>query len=144
MSNPYIFKAIVSKIVDGDTMYVTDISLGFGQYNRGDTGRGICLRLNGIDTPESRTRDLEEKQYGLAAKAFVQAFSPVGTEVTLRTYKKGRGKYGRWLADIKVGRKWLCKELIKNHHAVEYEGQSKKEIQEAHLLNRSRVILDVS
>ncbi len=142
MSNPYIFKAIVSKIVDGDTMYVTDISLGFGQYNRGDTGRGICLRLNGIDTPESRTRDLEEKQYGLAAKAFVQAFSPVGTEVTLRTYKKG--KYGRWLADIKVGGKWLCKELLKNHHAVEYEGQNKKEIQEAHLLNRSRVILDVS
>ena len=142
MSNPYIFKAIVSKIVDGDTMYVTDISLGFGQYNRGDTGRGICLRLNGIDTPESRTRDLEEKQYGLAAKAFVQAFSPVGTEVTLRTYKKG--KYGRWLADINVGSKWLCKELLKNHHAVEYEGQNKKEIQEAHLLNRSRVILDVS
>lgn len=142
MSNPYIFKAIVSKIVDGDTMYVTDISLGFGQYNRGDTGRGICLRLNGIDTPESRTRDVEEKQYGLAAKAFVQAFSPVGTEVTLRTYKKG--KYGRWLADIKVGGKWLCKELLKNHHAVEYEGQNKKEIQEAHLLNRSRVILDVS
>lgn len=142
MSNPYIFTATVSKIVDGDTMYVTDINLGFGVVNRGDTGRGICLRLNGVDTPESRTRDLEEKRYGLAAKAFVQAFSPVGTEVTLRTYKKG--KYGRWLADIKVGSKWLCKELLKNHHAVEYEGQNKKEIQEAHLLNRSRVILDVS
>tara|TARA_R110002020_G_scaffold156618_1_gene338866 strand:+ start:60 stop:485 length:426 start_codon:yes stop_codon:yes gene_type:complete len=139
MSNPYIFKAIVSKIVDGDTMYVTDISLGFGQYNRGDTGRGICLRLNGIDTPESRTRDLEEKQYGLAAKAFVQAFSPVGTEVTLRTYKKG--KYGRWLADIKVGGKWLCKELLRNHHAVEYQGQNKKEIQAAHLANRKLVKL---
>ena len=142
MSTPYIFTATVSKIVDGDTMYVTDINLGFGVVNRGDTGRGICLRLNGIDTPESRTRNLEEKKYGLAAKEFVKAFSPVGTEVTLRTYKKG--KYGRWLADIKVGGKWLCKELIKNHHAVEYEGQSKKDIQEAHILNRSRVILDVS
>ena len=142
MSNPYIFTAVVSKIVDGDTMYVTDINLGFGVVNRGDTGGGICLRLNGIDTPESRTRNLEEKKYGLAAKEFVKAFSPVGTEVTLRTYKKG--KYGRWLADIKVGGKWLCKELIKNHHAVEYEGQSKKDIQAAHILNRSRVILDVS
>jgi len=142
MSNPYIFTAVVSKIVDGDTMYVTDINLGFGVVNRGDTGGGICLRLNGINTPESRTRNLEEKKYGLAAKEFVKAFSPVGTEVTLRTYKKG--KYGRWLADIKVGGKWLCKELIKNHHAVEYEGQSKKDIQEAHILNRSRVILDVS
>ena len=86
MSNPYIFKATVSKIVDGDTLYVTDISLGFGNWHCGDTGRGICLRLNSIDTPESRTRDLEEKKYGLAAKAFVQAFSPVGTKVTLRTY----------------------------------------------------------
>jgi len=141
MSNPYIFTATVSKIVDGDTMYVTDINLGFGVVNRGDTGRGICLRLNGVDTPESRTRDLEEKQYGLAAKAFVQAFSPVGTEVTLRTYKKG--KYGRWLADIKVGGKWLCKELIKNYHAVEYEGQNKKEIKAAHLANRLKVNLDV-
>ena len=141
MSNPYIFKATVSKIVDGDTLYVTDISLGFGNWHCGDTGRGICLRLNSIDTPESRTRDLEEKKYGLAAKAFVQAFSPVGTEVTLRTYKKGRGKYGRWLADIKVGRKWLCKELIKNHHAVEYHGQNKDDVQAAHLANRKLVVL---
>ena len=141
MSNPYIFTAVVSKIVDGDTMYVTDINLGFGVVNRGDTGRGICLRLNGIDTPESRTRDLEEKRYGLAAKEFVKAFAPVGTEVTLRTYKKG--KYGRWLADIKVGNKWLCKELINNHHAVAYEGQNKKDIKEAHLANRLKVNLDV-
>ena len=62
MSNPYIFIATVSKIVDGDTLYVTDISLGFGNWHCGDTGRGICLRLNSIDTPESRTRDLEEKK----------------------------------------------------------------------------------
>ena len=141
MSNPYIFTATVSKIVDGDTVYVTDINLGFGIVNRGDTGRGICLRLNGIDTPESRTRDLEEKRYGLAAKAFVKAFCPVGSKVTLRTYEKG--KYGRWLADLKVGSKWLCKELLKNHHAVEYKGQNKKEIKEAHLANRLKVNLDV-
>jgi micrococcal nuclease len=139
MSNPYIFKATVSKIVDGDTLYVTDISLGFGNWHCGDTGRGICLRLNSIDTPESRTRDLEEKKYGLAAKAFVQAFSPVGTKVTLRTYEKG--KYGRWLADIKVGNKWLCSELIAHHHAVEYHGQNKDDIRAAHLANRKLVVL---
>ena len=68
MSNPYIFTATVSKIVDGDTMYVTDINLGFGVVNRGDTGRGICLRLNAIDTPESRTRNLEEKNTVLQQK----------------------------------------------------------------------------
>ena len=139
MSNPYIFTATVSKILDGDTMYVTDINLGFGVVNRGDTGRGICLRLNGIDTPESRTRNLEEKKYGLAAKEFVKAFCPVGSKVTLRTYEKG--KYGRWLADIKVGSKWLCKDLLKNHHAVEYHGKSKKDIKKAHLANRKLVKL---
>lgn len=142
MSNPYIFKATVSKIVDGDTMYVTDISLGFGNWHCGDTGRGIILRLNGIDTPEStrrKGRDPKERQYGLAAKEFVKAFSPVGTEVILRTYK--RDKYGRWLADIKVGRKWLCKELLANHHAVEYTGQNKNLVAAAHLANRKLVKL---
>ena len=125
MSNPYIFTATVSKIVDGDTLYV-NVDLGFGLHHCGDTGRGVCLRLNGIDTPEStnrKGRDPKEKKYGLAAKEFVKAFCPVGSKVTLRTYEKG--KYGRWLADIKVGSKWLCKELLKNHHAVEYHGKSK-------------------
>ena len=145
MSNPYIFTATVSKIVDCDTMYVTDINLGFGLVHRGDTGRGIILRLNVIDTPEStnkKGRDPKEKKYGLAAKAFVKNFCPVGTKVTLRTYE--RDKYGRWLSDIKVGSKWLCKELVKHHHAVEYFGQSKADIREAHIVNRSRVRLDVS
>ena len=119
-------------------MLLTFLS-GFGNWHCGDTGRGICLRLNGIDTPESRTRNLEEKQYGLAAKEFVKAFSPVGSEVTLRTYKKG--KYGRWLADIKVGSKWLCKELLKHHHAVVYTGQNKKLVAAAHVANRKLVKL---
>ena len=84
-------------------------------------------------------RDPKEKKYGLAAKEFVKAFCPVGSKVTLRTYEKG--KYGRWLADIKVGSKWLCKELLKNHHAVEYHGKSKKDIKKAHLANRKLVKL---
>ena len=133
MANPYIFTATVSKIVDGDTVYVTDINLGFGIVNRGDTGRGICLRLNGVDTPESRTRDLEEKKYGLAAKAFVQKFLKQGF-ATLKT--KEKGKYGRYLGDLKVYDKWLCAELIKHRHAVHYLGQSKALIKQAHLDNR--------
>ena len=83
---------------------------------------------------EKRTRDLEEKKYGLQAKEFVQSFAPVGSEVTLKTTKKG--KYGRYLGDIKSGRKWICRELVKAHHAVEYHGQSKAEIKQAHLKNR--------
>ena len=67
---------------------------------------------------------------------------PVGTKVILRTHEKG--KYGRYLGDFKVGKKWLCKELLKHHHAVEYTGQNKRDIQAAHLVNRSRVVVDAS
>ena len=136
MSDPYIFRATVIKIVDGDTVDV-DVDLGWdiSVVNQ-------RIRLYGVDCPESRTRDLEEKKYGLAAKSFVERFSPVGSEVILST--KEKGKYGRWLGDIQVGKKWLCKELVKHHHAVEYYGQSKADIREAHIVNRSRVRLDVS
>lgn len=142
MSDPYLFKCTVKKIIDGDTLDVTDVNLGFGIVLRGTDRGAMRIRLYGIDTEESRTRDVEEKKFGLAAKSFVQKFAPVGTEVILNT--KEKGKYGRWLGDIKVGNKWLCKELVKHHHAVEYYGQSKADIHEAHILNRSRVILDVS
>ena len=53
------------RVVDGDTVDV-DIDLGFGVWMRKQR-----IRLYGIDTPESRTRDLEEKKYGLAAKDFL-------------------------------------------------------------------------
>ena len=123
------YKSIILKWIDGDTVDV-DIDLGFDCWLHGQR-----IRLVGVDTPESRTRDLEEKKYGLLAKSFVQSFAPVGSEVVLKTTKKG--KYGRYLGDIKSGRKWICSELIKAHHAVEYYGQSKSDIKQAHIMNRS-------
>ena len=123
------YKSVILKWIDGDTVDV-DIDLGFDCWLHGQR-----IRLVGVDTPESRTRDLEEKKYGLLAKSFVQSFAPVGSEVVLKTTKKG--KYGRYLGDIKSGRKWICNELIKAHHAVEYYGQSKSEIKHAHMRNRS-------
>ncbi len=137
----YEYTCIIRKIVDGDTVYA-DVDLGFGVTLRGSDGRGINIRLFGIDTPESRTRNKEEKKYGLLAKQFVTEFIPVGSKCILRT--KEKGKYGRYLGDFKVGRKWLCAELLRNHHAVKYHGQSKKDIAAAHILNRPRVKTDVS
>ena len=134
----YEYKATVVKIVDGDTVDV-DVDLGWNVVIRGSSGR---IRLFGVDAPESRTRDKTEKKFGLLAKKFVEAFMPVGTKVILRTHEKG--KYGRYLGDFKVGKKWLCKELLKHHHAVEYTGQNKRDIQAAHLVNRSRVVVDAS
>ena len=131
MSDPYVFRATVIKIVDGDTVDV-DVDLG---WNISVVNQRI--RLYGVDCPESRTRNLEEKKYGLLAKKFVEEFLKVGSVVTLRTLEKG--KYGRYLGDFKVHDKWLCAELIRNHHAVEYFGQSKTVIKQAHLANRSKI-----
>tara|TARA_R100001082_G_scaffold44092_1_gene23385 strand:- start:516 stop:890 length:375 start_codon:yes stop_codon:yes gene_type:complete len=119
---------VITRIIDGDTIDV-DIDLGFDCWLHRQR-----IRLHGIDTPESRTRDLEEKKYGLAAKAFVEKFIPLGSAALLNT--KEKGKYGRYLGDFKVKNQWLCTELLKHRHAVKYEGQSKKAIKQAHLDNR--------
>ena len=122
------YHCVITKIIDGDTIDV-DIDLGFDCWLHKQR-----IRLYGIDTPESRTRDLEEKKYGLAAKAFVEKLIPLGSTALLNT--KEKGKYGRYLGDFKVKNQWLCTELLKHRHAVRYEGQSKKAIKQAHLDNR--------
>ena len=122
------YHCVITKIIDGATIDV-DIDLGFDCWLHKQR-----IRLHGIDTPESRTRDLEEKKYGLAAKAFVEKFIPLGSTALLNA--KEKGKYGRYLGDFKVKNQWLCTELLKHRHAVRYEGQSKKAIKQAHLDNR--------
>ena len=122
------YHCVITKIIDGDTIDV-DIDLGFDCWLHKQR-----IRLHGIDTPESRTIDLEEKKYVLAAKAFVEKFIPLGSTALLNT--KEKGKYGRYLGDFKVKNQWLCTELLKHRHAVRYEGQSKKAIKQAHLDNR--------
>ena len=122
------YHCVITRIIDGDTIDV-DVDLGFDCWLHRQR-----IRLYGIDTPESRTRDLEEKKYGLAAKAFVEKFIPLGSTALLNT--KEKGKYGRYLGDFKVKNQWLCTELLKHRHAVRYEGQSKKAIKQAHLDNR--------
>ena len=89
----YEYKAKILRIVDGDTVDV-DIDLGFGiSLNR------ERVRMMGIDTPESRTRDLTEKAFGLAAKERLKALLPIGSTARLKTeiYKSGedaKGKFG--------------------------------------------------
>lgn len=88
----YKYEATVRRWVDGDTVDV-DIDLGFGLIFHNQR-----LRLYGIDAYESRTRDLDEKEKGLAATAFVNEMAPVGSKITIVTYKEG--KYGRILAEV--------------------------------------------
>ena len=129
----YEYKCKVTRIVDGDTVDI-DIDLGFGVWLHKER-----VRIYGIDTPESRTRDKVEKRFGLLAKEFVKGFVK-GSSVILRTQKyDAKGKFGRILGDIIVDDKSLSETMIQEHHAVAYHGQSKEDIQEAHLVNRRKV-----
>ena len=133
----YEYRCRIIKVVDGDTVDV-DIDLGFGVWMHNER-----IRLYGIDTPESRTRDLEEKKYGLLAKEYVLKALPIGSEQILITMKDKTGKFGRILGKFKIVladiETTLNELMVINHHAVEYHGQSKQEIANKHLTNRKLV-----
>ena len=123
----------VTKVVDGDTI---DVILDMG-FNILFAQR---VRLFGIDTPESRTRDLVEKKYGLKAKKFLQDKLKKAKSITIRTHKgEEKGKFGRILGDIYCDGKSVNSEMVKVGHAVAYYGQNKERIDKAHLKNRSQV-----
>jgi len=133
------YQSKIVKVVDGDTVDV-DIDLGFGVWLKKQR-----IRLYGIDTPESRTRDLEEKKYGLVAKTFVETHLPVGSTRTLTTVQDKTGKYGRILGKFKAYDSYtdawvnLNQWMIIKHLGVEYKGQSKEDIAEEHIKNRDFV-----
>ena len=132
----YEYRCKVDRVIDGDTVDI-DIDLGFGVWLKGER-----VRLYGIDTPESRTSDAEEKKYGLVAKAFVQQHLPKGGKSTLITHKDAVGKYGRILGEFRVhdtvtGTDVILNQMmIERHYGVAYHGQSKEEIAEEHIKNR--------
>jgi micrococcal nuclease len=111
MSEPYSYHCTLIKVIDGDTIDV-DIDLGFNV-----TLKNQRLRLYGINTPETRTRDLEEKARGLAAKSRLVEILPN----PLIIKSMGRGKYGRILA-LPFNRegKDICKQLVDEGYAEEY------------------------
>ena len=127
------YQCKIVKVIDGDTADV-DIDLGFGVWMKKQR-----VRFYGVDTPESRTSDKEEKVYGLMAKEFVLAHLPIGSTQVLRTKKDGVGKYGRILGEFVVDDTTLNQLLIDTHNGVAYFGQSKDDIEEEHIKNRELV-----
>jgi len=125
----YEYNCKIVRVVDGDTVDV-DIDLGFDTWRCGER-----IRLYGIDTPECRTRDAEEKAAGILAKEFVEDTLHVGGTYKLTT--KEKGKFGRYLGVIKLTDDTSINvALVKERLAVSYYGQSKDDIQAAHLANR--------
>ena len=139
----YEYRATVIKVIDGDTVDV-DIDLGFGIVMKDER-----VRIMGIDTPESRTRDKVEDLFGEAAKARVKEL--LDGDVILKTQinKNGedmKGKFGRILGDFKVERyegqpaERVTDILIEEGHAVAYFGGSKEEIALKHEANRQKLL----
>ena len=115
----FVYNATLERIVDGDT-FDCCIDLGFDVKLHKQR-----VRLSGIDTPESRTRDLAEKKLGLAAKERLK-------ELCIGKFKVkslGKGKYGRILGIpyTETGED-ICQMLIDEGHAVEYHGGKKTKV----------------
>jgi micrococcal nuclease len=121
-------------VVDGDTIDVI-LDLGFSILHK------CRVRLYGIDTPESRTRNKDEKIRGKLASKFLQDAIDNGKKVVLRSkLKDSKGKYGRVLGEIVVDDININVSMIENYLAVAYFGQSKNDIEAEHLVNRKKLI----
>ena len=119
--NKYEYTAKLDRVVDGDTCDAL-IDLGF------DTWVKKRIRFKGVDTWECRTRDLDEKKKGLAAKAFTKDLLENSDDGKFALRSHGVGKYGRVLGElfVKGETKSVNDLLLENGHAYEYEGGKKK------------------
>ena len=130
----YEYGCKVTRVVDGDTVDCI-LDLGFSILHK------CRVRLYGIDTPESRTRDKDEKVRGKLAAKFLKDAIDDGKKVILRTkLKDSKGKYGRVLGEVVVDDININVSMIENYLAVAYHGQNKDDVEAEHLVNRSKLI----
>jgi len=130
----YEYACTVERVVDGDTIDVT-LDLGFSVSYKSR------VRLYGIDTPESRTRNKDEKARGKLASAFLSKAIELADQVVIRTeLKDSRGKFGRVLGTVVCDGEDVNQGMIDGGFAVKYYGQSKADVESEHLINRQRLI----
>ena len=129
----YEYKCNITRIVDGDTVDA-EIDLGF------DIVYKSRVRLYGIDTPESRTRDLDEKARGKLASKFLSDNILHADNLVIQTKLDKKGKFGRVLGVIVADDVDLNQALIDNYLAVAYTGQSKEDIEAQHLANKEKLL----
>jgi len=125
----YAIKEVV-KVVDGDTIDVL-IDLGFNLTKK------ERIRLAGIDTPESRTRNLEEKKMGLEAKEYLQ--NKLDNCKNLRVKTEKDGKYGRMLGWLHGNDENINNIMVTEGYAWEYDGGTKEKSLEALRASRGAV-----
>jgi micrococcal nuclease len=138
----YEYRCKVINVVDGDTVDV-DIELGFGVVLSDER-----VRIVGIDSPESRTRDKVEKIFGLAAKTRLKEVlkgRPVLKTQIARDGEDMKGKFGRTLGDFILDEdkgRLATTVMIEEGHGVLYFGGSKDDIKAAHMANRAKLIAE--
>ena len=122
MINPYWYTGTVLKVIDGDTVDLM-IDLGFSIHHK------IRVRLYGVNTPESRTKDAAEKEMGLKAKEFTKDWLTNHKTVFIKTIVDKNEKYGRVLAELyssgdinNSSTACLNKDIISAGYAREYFG----------------------
>ena len=112
----YYYGVEVLRVVDGDTVDVR-MDLGFDVWHK------CRVRLVGINAPESRTRDKEEKKRGLAAKHWLEErLFGVDDIYSVELHSQGKGKYGRVLGELYIDETNINQEMIEVGHAVAYDG----------------------
>lgn len=128
--SPYSYRVkSIKKVIDGDT-FDCIMDLGF------DVLLEARVRMMGMDTPESRTRDLEEKKFGLLAKEYL-TMKLEAEDIIVRTeVDNEKGKFGRILGWVWANGVNINQQMIDENMAVAYHGQSKDDIEQAHLNNR--------
>ena len=130
----YEYSCKVERVVDGDTIDVI-LDLGFSVSYKSR------VRLYGIDTPESRTRNKDEKARGKLASAFLSKAIEIADQVVIRTeLKDSRGKFGRVLGTVICDGEDVNQGMVDGGFAVKYYGQSKADVESEHLINRQRLI----
>jgi micrococcal nuclease len=132
----YEYACKINKVLDGDTVDI-DLDLGFNVVLAGQR-----VRMAGVDTPESRTTNTEEKPRGLLSKRRLTD-KLTGVKCKIRTFKPDNNddKFGRILGEFILEdgtnvNKWL----IENNYAVAYQGENKELVQEQHQKNKAILI----
>lgn len=133
----YIYRCRINKVVDGDTVEI-DLDLGFNVVLANQR-----VRMAGVDTPESRTANSEEKERGILSKKKLAEKLPVGSWQKIQTLKADANddKFGRILGVfIMEDGASLNQWMIDNNYAVLYQGENKELVQEGHQYNKRKLI----
>lgn len=136
MTYLYKYNCIIERIIDGDTIEI-NIDLGFDNWIMHER-----VRLVNIDCPETRTRDLVEKEFGILAHRRVEELIPIGSKhILVSNEYNRRGGFGRVIGDILINDGTALRDtLINERHGVPWLPNDREQMKKLHLENRDYIL----